>query len=67
MTTSVSASAYYTRNLGNFESAKIGYGITSDEIREGETLDEFKNRLEAKVQKWTREAIESLDAEAAER
>jgi hypothetical protein len=64
MTTSVTASAFYTRNLGNFENAKIGYEITSDEIREGESIDQFRARLKAKISQWVEEDIREIDAEA---
>lgn len=64
MTTSVRASAFYTRNLGNFENVKIGYEIESDEFREGETTDQLKARLKAKVGKWVQEDIAEIDADA---
>lgn len=64
MATSVRVSGFYTRNLGNFENAKIGFEIESDEIREGESIDEFKNRLEAKINKWVQEGVERVDAES---
>lgn len=64
MTTAVTVSAFYTRNLGNFENAKIGYEITSDEKREDETIDQFKERLKAKVHKWVAEDVQEIDAEA---
>ena len=65
MSTSVTVSVFYTRNLGNFENAKVGYEITSDEIREGETVEAFRNRLKAKVQGWVAEDIAEIDADAA--
>jgi hypothetical protein len=64
MTTSVKVSAFYTRNLGNFENAKVGYEITSDEQREGETIDEFRARLKAKVQGWVAEDVAEIDSDA---
>lgn len=64
MTTSVRASAFYTRNLGNFENVKIGYEIESDEFREGESIDQFKARLKAKVAKWVEEDIKEIDEDA---
>ena len=60
MATSVTVSAFYTVNLGNFENAKVGYEIESDEIREGETVDQFRNRLKSKVQKWVEEDITEI-------
>jgi hypothetical protein len=67
MTTSVRVSAFYTRNLQNFENAKVGYDIESDDIREGETIEQFRNRLKAKVQGWVAEDIAEIDADAANR
>jgi hypothetical protein len=67
MTTAVRVSGYYTRNLGNFENAKIGYEIESDDIREGENIDDFKNRLQSKINKWVQEGVEAADREAAAR
>lgn len=64
MTTSVRVSAYYTRNLGNFENAKVGYEIESDDIRPTETIDQFRARLKAKVEKWVEEDIKEVDREA---
>jgi hypothetical protein len=65
VTTAVTVSAFYTRNLGNFENAKVGYEITSDDIRPGETVDEFRDRLKAKVQNWVSEDIQEIDRDAA--
>lgn len=67
MSTSVTVSAFYTRNLGNFENAKVGYEIESDERRPDETVDEFKDRLQAKVDKWLEDRVNQIDAEAAQR
>lgn len=67
MTTTVKYSAFYTRNLQNFENAKVGFELETDDQREGETLDEFKTRIKAKVDKWVEEAIEEVDREAAAR
>jgi hypothetical protein len=64
MGTSVTYSAGYTRNLGNFESARIDFGIESDEMGPHETINEFKARLKAKVDSWVQEAVEEVDAEA---
>lgn len=64
MAQSVKVSLFYTRNLGNFENAKVGYEITSDEIRHGETIDSFRDRLKAKVSQWVEEDIKEIDAEA---
>lgn len=64
MATSVTVSAFYTRNLGNFENAKVGYELTSDDRKENESIDEFRNRLKAKVQQWVAEDIAEIDADA---
>lgn len=64
MSTSVKVSAYYTRNLHNYENAKIGYEIESDDIREGETIEQFRTRLKAKVQQWVAEDIAEIDSDA---
>lgn len=62
MATSVKASIFFTRNLGNFENAKVGYEITTDEFREGETIDQLKARLKAKVEKWIADDIQEIDS-----
>lgn len=64
MGTTVLYRAGYTRNLQNFESARIDFGIESDEINEGETINDFKARIKAKVDLWVQEAVEEVDAEA---
>lgn len=64
MGTSVKVSAFYTRNLNNYENAKIGYEIESDERQEGENIEQFRNRLKAKVQQWVAEDIAEVDADA---
>lgn len=65
MTTSVTVSVFYTRNLGNFENAKVGYELTSDEKGPNETTEQFRQRLKEKVQRWIEEDIREIDAEAA--
>lgn len=67
MATTVRYSAFYTRNLTNFENAKIGFELETDEIRDSESIDEFKERIKAKVDRWVEDAIEQVDAEAAAR
>lgn len=64
MATSVRASVFYTRNLGNFENVKVGYEIETDEFLEGETINDLKRRLKAKVDQWVEEDIKEIDAEA---
>lgn len=64
MATSVRASVFYTRNLGNFENVKVGYEIETDEFLEGEKADDVKARLQAKVSKWVQEDIMEIDRDA---
>lgn len=64
MTTSVRATAYYTRNLGNFENVKIGYEIETDEFLPGENVDGVRARLKSKVGKWVEEDINEVDRDA---
>lgn len=64
MATSVKVSVFFTRNLKNFENAKVGYEIESDEIRQGETLNQFKDRLKAKAESWLQEHVAEIDADA---
>lgn len=64
MATAITINKSFTRNLGNFESTRVEYGLTSDDIRDGESLDEFRARLKAKVEKWVVEDVEEIDADA---
>jgi hypothetical protein len=64
VTTLVTYSAGYTRNLGNFESARVDFGISTDEFKEDENINDVKTRLKAKVDSWVQEAVEEVDAEA---
>lgn len=61
--TTVRYSAFYTRNLGNFENAKIGYEVER-EVEDGQTADELRAELKSKVDKWLEEDIEEIDREA---
>ena len=45
----VSAEIGYTKNLGNFQSAKVSVGI-EDYVRNGETFDEAFARVFAKIE-----------------
>jgi hypothetical protein len=49
MTTKVKVDLSFTRNLGNYESIKIGIGI-EDEVRQGETVDAATERVYAFVE-----------------
>lgn len=44
MTDTVTVGRGFTRNLGNFESARYDASVTS-EVKEGETLEEAYNRV----------------------
>ena len=48
MTTKVKVDLSFTRNLGNYESIKIGVGI-EDDVRQGETVDAATERVYAFV------------------
>ena len=62
--TQVRVDLSFTRNLGNFESIKIGIGI-DDFVRDGETVDAATERVykfvENKLISKTREIEEELD------
>jgi len=49
MTTRVKIDLSFTRNLGNYESIKIGVGI-EDDVRQGETVDAATERVYAFVE-----------------
>ncbi|MFZ9301396.1 MAG: hypothetical protein ACO23V_10520 [Chitinophagaceae bacterium] len=53
----------FTRNLGNYESIKIGIGV-EDHVRQGETVDSATERVyqfvEEKLIQKTREVEEEL-------
>jgi len=49
MTTRVKVDLSFTRNLGNYESIKIGVGI-EDDVRQGETVDAATERVYAFVE-----------------
>jgi hypothetical protein len=63
MTTRVKVDLSFTRNLGNYESIKIGVGV-EDDVRQGETVDAATERVygfvEAKLVEKTREVEEEL-------
>jgi hypothetical protein len=44
MTTRVKVDLSFTRNLGNYESIKIGVGV-EDDVRQGETVDAATERV----------------------
>ena len=63
MTTRVKVDLSFTRNLGNFESIKIGVGI-EDDVRQNETVDVATERVykfvEDKLISKTREVEQEL-------
>lgn len=63
MTTTVHAELKYVRNLGNFESAHVTFGIT-DSVRDGETVGEAANRVYRKVESLVEEKIKEIDEDA---
>jgi len=63
MTTRIKIDLSFTRNLGNYESIKIGVGI-EDDVRQGETVDAATERVytfvENKLIQKTQEVEEEL-------
>jgi hypothetical protein len=63
VTTRVKVDLSFTRNLGNYESIKIGVGI-EDDVRQGETVDAATERVynfvENKLIEKTQEVEEEL-------
>jgi hypothetical protein len=63
MTTRIKVDLSFTRNLGNYESIKIGVGV-EDDVRQGETVDSATERVygfvENKLIEKTREVEEEL-------
>jgi len=63
VTTRVKVDLSFTRNLGNYESIKIGVGV-EDDLREGEHVDAATERVykfvENKLIEKTREVEEEL-------
>lgn len=61
--TKVKVDLSYTRNLGNYESIRIGLGV-EDHVRDGETVDSATERVykfvEEKLIEKTREVEEEL-------
>jgi len=62
--TNVTYGLHYTRNLGNFENAKVYYEIT-DTVREGESVDDAVARVTSKVDSLVQARVEEIDREAA--
>lgn len=62
----VTAGLAYTRNLGNFENAKVFFEIT-DDVRDEEDLDDAANRVYQKVEGLVEAKVKEIDADAAKR
>ena len=60
--TNVKVHLQFTRNLGNFESLKVGIGI-EDFQRSGETIDEATNRVYTFVEKKLMEKVNEIEEE----
>lgn len=63
MTTAVTVTKSFTRNVGNFESARTEYGITTDDYLDGETTEQLRLRLKAAVERWVQEDVKEIDAD----
>ena len=62
MTTKVKVDLSFTRNLGNYESIKIGIGI-EDDVRQGETVDAATKRVYAFVENKLIEKTQEVEEE----
>jgi hypothetical protein len=62
MTTKVKVDLSFTRNLGNYESIKIGVGI-EDDVRQGETVDAATERVYAFVENKLIEKTQEVEEE----
>lgn len=61
--TSITYSASYKRSLPNYEHVQVFFSLT-DDVREGEHVDDAKNRVVAKVDQWVYDKIREVDEEA---
>ncbi|NDB83581.1 MAG: hypothetical protein EB127_12790 [Alphaproteobacteria bacterium] len=62
MTTRVKVDLSFTRNLGNYESIKIGVGI-EDDVRQGETVDAATERVYTFVENKLIQKTEEVEEE----
>jgi len=62
VTTRVKVDLSFTRNLGNYESIKIGIGI-EDDVRQGETVDAATERVYAFVENKLIEKTQEVEEE----
>jgi len=62
MTTVVKVDLSFTRNLGNFESIKIGIGV-EDNVRDGENVDTATERVYKFVEEKLIEKTQEIEKE----
>ena len=62
MSTRVKVDLSYTRNLGNYESIKIGIGV-EDHVRDGENVDTATERVYKFVENKLIQKAEELEKE----
>ena len=62
MTTVVKIDLSFTRNLGNFESIKIGVGV-EDSVRDGETVNDATERVYRFVEDKLIEKTQDIEKE----
>jgi hypothetical protein len=62
MTTRVKVDLSFTRNLGNYESIKIGVGI-EDDVRQGETVEAATERVYTFVENKLIQKTEEVEEE----
>jgi hypothetical protein len=62
MTTVVKVDLSFTRNLGNFESIKIGIGV-EDNVRDGENVDTATERVYKFVEEKLIEKTQEVEKE----
>jgi hypothetical protein len=62
MTTVVKIDLSFTRNLGNFESIKIGVGV-EDSVRDGETVNDATERVYKFVEDKLIEKTQDIEKE----
>ena len=60
--TIVKVDLQFTRNLGNYESLKVGIGV-EDFLRNGETIDEATNRVYTFVENKLMDKVNEIEQE----
>lgn len=61
-TTSVRVELQFTRNLGNYESLRVGIGV-EDFVREGESVDSATDRVYAFVEEKIIDKVSEIEKE----